>query len=147
MFIAIFERIHREKLHSILQLKLILWGARQISLFSQTLCYYRQNTFETSSSGTNIRVCHNKRIRRNKVFTGLAEVGKSTMGWFFGFKLHLLCNERGELVNFYLYKCTTGKLYITLLTEGYELRYMEEHTIKVKKTQEVKDTKKVIYFP
>jgi hypothetical protein len=39
------------------------------------------------------------------------------------------------------------KLYITLLTEGYELRYMEEHTIKVKKTQEVKDTKKVIYFP
>jgi hypothetical protein len=29
----------------------------------------------------------------------LAEIGKSTMGWFFGFKLHLLCNERGELVN------------------------------------------------
>jgi hypothetical protein len=36
------------------------------------------------------------------VFKGLAEIGKSTMGWFFGFKLHLLCNERGELINFCL---------------------------------------------
>jgi Transposase DDE domain. len=45
-------------------------------------------------------VCHNKRIYRNKVFKGLAERGKSTMGWYFGFKLHLLCNERGEILNF-----------------------------------------------
>ena len=45
-------------------------------------------------------VCHNKRIYRNKVFRGLAERGKSTMGWYFGFKLHLLCNERGEILNF-----------------------------------------------
>ena len=22
------------------------------------------------------------------------------MGWFFGFKLHLICNEKGELLNF-----------------------------------------------
>lgn len=22
------------------------------------------------------------------------------MGWFFGFKLHLICNEKGELMNF-----------------------------------------------
>ncbi|KAA6306271.1 hypothetical protein EZS27_042074, partial [termite gut metagenome] len=34
----------------------------------------------------------------------MAEIGKSTMGWLFGFKLHLLCNERGELVNFCLTK-------------------------------------------
>jgi hypothetical protein len=32
----------------------------------------------------------------------LAQIEKSTMGWFFGFKLHLLCNEEGELVNFCL---------------------------------------------
>src|SRR5690606_28955111 len=38
---------------------------------------------------TVLRVCHNKRIKRNKVFKDLAKVGKSTMGWFFGFKLHL----------------------------------------------------------
>ena len=33
-----------------------------------------------------------------------AERGKSTMGWYFGFKLHLICNERGELLNFMLTK-------------------------------------------
>ena len=46
------------------------------------------------------RVCHNKRITRNKVFRDYAERGKSTMGWYFGFKLHLICNERGEQLNF-----------------------------------------------
>ena len=45
------------------------------------------------------RVCHNKRITRNKVFRDYAERGKSIMGWCFGFKLHLICNERGELLN------------------------------------------------
>lgn len=53
---------------------------------------------------TILRVCHNKRIKRNKVFKGVAEVGKSTMGWFFGFKLHLIINDKGEILNFYLTK-------------------------------------------
>lgn len=51
---------------------------------------------------TILRVCHNKRIRRNKTFKGIAEVGKSTMGWFFGFKLHLIINDKGEILSFYL---------------------------------------------
>lgn len=45
---------------------------------------------------TVLRVCHNKRIRRNKVFKGIAEVGKSTMGWFFGKKA--LSNEEKILL-------------------------------------------------
>ena len=49
---------------------------------------------------TPIRVCKNKRIKRNKVFAGLAQVGKSTMGYFFGFKLHIVINDKGELLNF-----------------------------------------------
>ena len=48
---------------------------------------------------TSINVCHNRRITRNKVFSGLAERGKSTMGWFFGFKVHLITNDRGELLS------------------------------------------------
>lgn len=48
---------------------------------------------------TTLAVCHNKRIFRNKVFKGIAEIGKSTMGWFYGFKLHLLINPRGEVMN------------------------------------------------
>ena len=49
-----------------------------------------------------IPVCENKRQSRNRVFKGYAQKGKSTMGWYYGFKLHLLCNERGELLNFAL---------------------------------------------
>jgi hypothetical protein len=53
---------------------------------------------------TVLRVCHNKRIRRHKTFKGLAERGKSTIGWFFGFKLHLIINDKGEILSFYLTK-------------------------------------------
>ncbi len=49
---------------------------------------------------TPIRVCKNKRIPRHKVFDGLAQRGKSTMGCFFGFKLHFIINEKGEILNF-----------------------------------------------
>jgi hypothetical protein len=47
---------------------------------------------------TPLVVCRNRRIRRHKVFDGLAERGKSSMGWFFGFKLHLVVNDRGEIL-------------------------------------------------
>ena len=49
---------------------------------------------------TPIRVCKNKRIKANKVFKGTATTGKSTMGWFYGFKLHILINDKGEIINF-----------------------------------------------
>ena len=49
---------------------------------------------------TPLRVCNNKRIHSHKVFKGIATRGKCSMGWFFGFKLHLICNEKGELLNF-----------------------------------------------
>ena len=49
---------------------------------------------------TPLRVCKNQRIHMHKVFKGVAQRGKCSMGWFFGFKLHLVCNEKGELLNF-----------------------------------------------
>jgi len=51
---------------------------------------------------TPIPVCHNRRIGRHKVFTGLAQRGKTSMGWFYGFKLHLVVNDQGELVAYCL---------------------------------------------
>jgi hypothetical protein len=51
---------------------------------------------------TALAVCGNKRISRNRVFAGLAAIGKTTMGWFYGFKLHLAINDRGELLAFCL---------------------------------------------
>jgi len=49
---------------------------------------------------TCIKVWHNKRIQRNKVFKNLAKTGKTTAGWFHGFKLHLVINDRGEILAF-----------------------------------------------
>ena len=51
---------------------------------------------------TPIKVCHNRRIQRHKVFAGIAARGKSTMGWFYGFKLHLVVNDHGEILSFQL---------------------------------------------
>ena len=47
---------------------------------------------------TKLNVCHNKRITRNKVFKDLAARGKTTMGWFYGFKLHFVINDLGQLL-------------------------------------------------
>lgn len=49
---------------------------------------------------TSLDVCLNQRIHCHKVFAGLAERGKTSTGWFFGFKLHLVVNDRGELLQF-----------------------------------------------
>jgi len=45
-----------------------------------------------------VRVCHNRRISWHKVFAGLAQRGKGSMGWFYGFKLPLVINDQGELL-------------------------------------------------
>lgn len=47
---------------------------------------------------TPMAVCHNLREKRHKVFKGLAEKGKTSTGWFFGFKLHFVFNTHGEIV-------------------------------------------------
>ena len=68
---------------------------------------------------TSIKVCHNIRIPRHKTFDGIAQRGKGTMGWFYGFKLHLIVNYQGEIV---AAKVTTGNVHDTQpvkeLTEG-----------------------------
>lgn len=51
---------------------------------------------------TTLDVCDNKRIWKHRVFKGIATRGKSSMGWFFGLKLHLTVNERGEITSFLL---------------------------------------------
>jgi hypothetical protein len=43
-------------------------------------------------------ICDNHRIHNHKVFEGIAERGKGSMGWFFGLKVHLVINDRGEIL-------------------------------------------------
>ncbi len=47
---------------------------------------------------TKISVCHNRRIWSHKVFKALAKRGKTSVDWFYGFKLHLVVNDCGELL-------------------------------------------------
>lgn len=67
------------------------------------LCAYLQ-TRQAKSQGiafidsTLLAVCHPKRSARHKVFAGLAQWGRSALGWCYGFKLHLLINDLGELL-------------------------------------------------
>ena len=51
---------------------------------------------------TKLFVCDNRRIYRHKVFEGIAQRGKTSTGWFFGFKLHLVINNQGEIMSFRL---------------------------------------------
>ncbi len=68
------------------------------------LCVYLKHCFGHCTGigfvdSTSLKVCHNRRIGRHKVFDGLAQRGKTSVDWFFGFKLHLVVNELGQILN------------------------------------------------
>lgn len=48
---------------------------------------------------TPLRVCSNRRIHQHKTFKDIAQRGQCSIGWFYGFKLHIICNDKGELVD------------------------------------------------
>ena len=67
------------------------------------LCLYLRVRFGQGTGvafidSTPLAVCHNRRIGRHRVFAEMATRGKSSMGWFYGFKLHLIVNDQGELL-------------------------------------------------
>lgn len=53
---------------------------------------------------TALKVSHYKREKQHKVFKGIAEKSYGTLGWFYGFKLHLICNDKGQIVDFMITK-------------------------------------------
>jgi IS5 family transposase len=71
------------------------------------LCFFMQ-TLEGEETGIYfvdsmlMKVCHIKREKQHKVFKGIAEKSKSSVGWYFGFKLHLVINDKGEIMAFKL---------------------------------------------
>ena len=71
-------------------------------MFFLNLRAFGRCTGITFVDSTMIPVCHNLRRYANKVFKDIATDGKGTMGWCHGFKLHLACNDRGEIISFVL---------------------------------------------
>lgn len=61
-------------------------------------CLQGKKTGHYYLDSTKLAVCHNKRIYSHKVFKGFAARGKTTMGWFFGLKLHLIINHTSEVI-------------------------------------------------
>jgi Transposase DDE domain len=60
--------------------------------------HFGQCTGLSFIDSTPLRVCHNLRIRSHKVFQGVAQRGVSSTGWFYGFKVHLVINDQGDLL-------------------------------------------------
>lgn len=77
-----------------------------LGLMVSAFCYHPPTDANYIDS-KKIVVCHNRRIRQNKVFKGKAKRGKSSTGWFYGFKIHLIINTLGQIV---LLRITTGNL-------------------------------------
>ena len=88
-----------------------MWGS------SATLSTFIPNTFKPTLrpncclgkctgisfiDSTPLRACHIRREKQNRVFKGLATKGQCSIGWFFGFKLHLIINDKGEILDFML---------------------------------------------
>ena len=52
---------------------------------------------------TALKVCHNKRIYSHKMLKDIAGRGKLSVDWFYGLKLHVLCDHVGRLVSYNFY--------------------------------------------
>mgnify|MGYP000253205250 CR=1 FL=1 len=53
---------------------------------------------------TPLRVCHNRRINQHKTLKDIAKRGQCSLGWFYGFKLHIVTNDCGGIIDFMLTK-------------------------------------------
>lgn len=68
-------------------------------LFLKT-CRMGECTGISFIDSTTLKACHIKREKQNRVFKNIATKGCGTLGWFFGFKLHIIINDRGEIISF-----------------------------------------------
>lgn len=76
---------------------------QRLPLILEPLCVLLRSCFGTCTGiafidSTALSVCDNRRIQAHQVFADLAARGKTSMGWFFGFKLHFIVNDRGEVL-------------------------------------------------
>ena len=77
----------------------------QNALFVPLVMYFNSRSLGSCTGisfvdSTTLKVCHIKREKQHKVFKGIAQKSKGTMGWYFGFKLHLIINDKGEILSF-----------------------------------------------
>nr|WP_310587875.1 IS982 family transposase [Emticicia agri] len=74
----------------------------KLYMFVKVLTSLSEKTGHYFIDSKKLPVCDNRRIHSNKVFAGFATRGKSSTGWFYGLKIHLIINELGQIMNFTL---------------------------------------------
>ena len=86
---------HRREFPGLLSCRrvLTLLPRTTLPLFALLLSLRGDCTGTSFVDSTVLRVCHIKRASKHRVFKGIAAKAKSSMGWFFGFKLHLVIND------------------------------------------------------
>lgn len=94
------RHMHKEFPHTVSYNRFVERQAQvglHLLLFLQT-CALGKCTGISIIDSTPLVACHIKREKQHKTMKGWAEKGKCTMGWFYGFKLHLVINDKGEIV-------------------------------------------------
>lgn len=76
-------------------------AAMPMAIFLKSCCLGKCTGISFIDS-TPLRACHIRREHSNKVFKNMATKGQCSIGWFFGFKLHLIINDKGEILDFML---------------------------------------------
>ncbi len=74
--------------------------APTLHVLTKYLCLNSKRTGCYFADSKKLPVCDNRRIHNHKVFAHLASRGKSSTGWFYGLKLHLVINQLGQVMNF-----------------------------------------------
>lgn len=72
-----------------------------LAIFVKMMCMGKCTGISFIDS-TPVRSCHIKREKQHKTFKGIAQKGQCSIGWFYGFKLHLIINDKGEILDFIL---------------------------------------------
>lgn len=62
---------------------------------------------------TKLQICHNKRTSSNRVFKNIAKMGKASYGWFMGFKLHVIINNKGAIMSIKITKGNMSDIKVT----------------------------------
>lgn len=165
ILVAFHQHHYRNFKHFYLQQVCRYWhnafpGLRSYSRFVEwipsallPLCAYLKYCFGQCSGisfidSTSLKVCHNRRIHQHQVFAELAARGKTSVDWFFGFKLHLVVNDQGELLNV---KLTPGNTddrqpVLGLLQALFGKVFADRGYISQKLAQQLRETSGIEFF-
>ena len=120
-FHRLVKESYKREFPSIPNYENFLKATNKSAIFCSIFLQYLASVNRLKSAGeahfidsTPISVCKNLNIYRHKVTKGMAERGKSTKGWFYGFKLHGVCNSTGDLENIFF---TAGNVHDSQILE------------------------------